>query len=688
MWNFRVKKYYFFFSFFSLLPKYDGNDQLRQKAESLLHDLISSHCLWLKRIAYRLVAEKMGYFFGSLLDGTSISSRSRRLPIGYTNLFGLPLNAEIIGEIICSGLSSSDIQVLSNAENILTLILRSRNFLPQFGKEINRYLNEIAPLLLCNATKQTTLGHLILELHDPDNEHKFDALQMLRSNVILLFSHSSDIREEAIFRLLYTLQTFSSTENYIPRVDCMNDSIPNNLCIVEAVECPKWCEFSDLYESSYIEPMLKLLRSSGTDSSIRHTTLVQLSVMLQDPKMAKRFYDENAIDDILRIFDDSLRVQATSVDAENVIPIVNILSKLCMQFGDIRIALAADEHLIGLLLRSMFLFHHRPVFKSDCTIALFALAFADFIVSDNNDRLTIPLICKRLYVPIRCDFRRNLNNDKLINGFDFLVETGERSFDDNDDHVKMLYWRFVRISFAHIWFDSIDAICDIANAERKFADKSSVILTYQRANGETVLLNERLRLTGNDVHFIKTTSPTRGIKHWLKLLRNSTTSEQVIMSCAAIENFSNIDSTNCCNWNYELMFNAISRFTIVYPQSNVDAMIFSRIENLLRALIEQNFNEILIWMLRQFQQKKCVFIQLLKIEIDRELFAANIRLIEATLNGVRNLQSTKSIEQLLGASGDGHRKRENLPKRNLFDVLFDRVVSLMDEVFKERNLGK
>lgn len=145
-----------------MTPSYDGNDALRSKAENLLLNLFASHSLNLKRLVYKLASEKVAYFFSSIMNGRAIPPKYRSKKISESNFFGLPINGDALNEIISDGLSSSDPQIRSSAENIVTIILRSRRHLQAFENEINAFLIPAMPLLLCYSSRKSALGRLFV----------------------------------------------------------------------------------------------------------------------------------------------------------------------------------------------------------------------------------------------------------------------------------------------------------------------------------------------------------------------------------------------------------------------------------------------------------------------------------------------------------------------------------------------
>lgn len=94
------------------------------------------------------------------------------------------------------------------------------------------------------------LGDVILQLSDPDDEIRLPKLHLIEANIRLLFNREMRIREEAIFRLSYILQSDPNSHRYIPNIDSLSDLLPNNICIPDHIFDPERNQFSELYEVS------------------------------------------------------------------------------------------------------------------------------------------------------------------------------------------------------------------------------------------------------------------------------------------------------------------------------------------------------------------------------------------------------------------------------------------------------
>lgn len=519
-----------------------------------------------------------------------------------------------------------------------------------------------------------------MEIPGPDSDNNLNQLELKRGNILLLFSHDSSVRNEAVYRLSYLLQSAPNAASYVPNINYLTDTIPNNLCIVDVVTCPKRNNYADLYETSNIPTMIKLLNTPNIEPSICRTTIIQLKIMLQDPKISEYFCQLNGLSTIIRIFDETLRNRIDTKCKDIILPIVSILSQLCLQMSAIRETLSNDLNIYDLILRSLFLYHGNEQFKSDCSILLFVLVFATYISNEDKCTLLLPYVCKKLYIPFKCNFHHHKNILKIKNILNIALLNNENNNNDNinatmDD--KENIWRYVRMCFASIWYDGLDKI------DEKEKNDQINFIQYKCENDQMVNLNQKLCITKDDLIIITSTSPQKCIRAWLKKMRNACTYEHVILCCSAIENYSNVDSVNHKKWNCDLFLSAMKRLCLTPPQNSEDEMIFIKIINLLINLIERDFRDILCWLLNEFQQKKCIFLHLLtKININIQLYTINVKLIEITIEKANELQSKKSIDYLLYATTskiDTDDTRPTTIHEKLFNLINNQLNNKYDE---------
>lgn len=342
--------------------------------------------------------------------------------------------------------------------------------------------------------------------------------------------------------------------------------------------------------------MIKLLNSPDVEPSIRRTTLIQLNVMLQDPSIAEYFFNLNGLAIVMDILKQSLLVSASQNYADNVVPAVGILAKLCVQKSAVRRAISSDNDAYTMLIRSLFINHHNDVFKTDCAIVLFLTTYAEFALGSNQ--LSLPALCQKLLLPFKTEYhlqassfnvKSPLEQLLLVSADDHLTERPESmrklSRTQNEKRTMELnaYWQFIRMTFANLWFGSLEEALAI-----KLSDGDERSLNYVSSNNNRSLgFNQRLCLTPDDIKAIQNSWPVQGIDYWTKYLQNATSHEQVNMACAAIENFSNIDSTNNCGWDFHLITGSIERYADIAPKGDTDERMFRSVIHLLKTLLER-----------------------------------------------------------------------------------------------------
>lgn len=584
------------------------------------------------------------------------------------------------------------------------MILRTKTLIPTQWNDVCKILTPVLPLILCHAKTTTTFGQLILSLVEPECKNQLPTIVLLKSSVALLFSRDAHTQSEALYRLMYLVQNVPNAEIYMPNLNCITDTIPSNLCVVEPLPYTSNEDFSDLYEVRLIEDLLEVLQNPNTEPSIRHSTLSQLNIVVEDPVALAHFHEIDGHSVILKVLEKSLRENSIDNYAYNAIQIVGILTKLCLRIPSFRRRLEDDIQTYVLILRSLLLFHTDDKFRRECAVLLFTLAFSGYIVGGNK-QLIIPPVCKRLYLPIVCElsWKSTLEQTNLLE----LILTREKLTDTNSNHSDASsehsaedqtlkipqIWQYIRLTFNALWFRSLDQLVD----NPCFVEGSRNAELNYKINPDSLSFNRDLCATTRDLEIIEGTSQKYGLNYWVKQLKNATSVEQVSLSCAAIENFSNVDSTgHQKQWNCKLFLQSITRFCTIAPNNHpTDEICFIKICRLLSNLIDRDFIDVHIWVLQKFNQKQCIYLDLLNnSKGSTALFLCNIRFMESILSKTIENQSKKIIEQLVfhtfnddqGQKTKGNKNKDKTAN-NLYEHIFEMAVRRIDELLHEKKIG-
>lgn len=664
----------------------------------------------------------MTEFFANLMNArpnfpksySKSSSSSSSSDINPVCLFGLPISTEILTEILCNGHLCADIKTANYAENILSIVFRAKDVLPAHGDKVYEFLIPVLPLCLCHASTTTKFGQLILTVVEPEEKIALPTIVLLKSSVALLFSRDTHTQGEAVYRLLYLLQHIPNAERYMPNLRCIADTVPNNICIVEPMKYSNNEEFSDVYNVHLMKDFLDVLHNRNTDPSLRHSTLKQLNVMAEDPIILNQIYENNGHSIILKLLDKSLQELTTDNYAKNVIEIIGILCKMCIRIPTFRRKMEDDIQFYVLVLRSLLLFHTDQRFKRDCAVLLFSLVYSGYIVGGSREFI-VPSVCKRLFLPIQCEFgwksnfsQHNLldilipayEQSKITNGTSLNSSVSSDTVILNDANVKKTQiWRYIRMNFSALWFGSLDQLIECPQYYDGCTSKT-IDLNY-KANKDSLKFNRELCVTRTDLEIIEGSSPKCGLNHWLKRLKNATNTQQVALSCVAIENFSSVDSMgHRKQWNCNLFLQSIKRFCTVSPNNKQDEIVFGKICRVLSNLIERDFIDVHIWILRELNGKSCVFLNLITdSNVSRAIFLANIKLLEAVIAKTIDIESKRIIHQLVYPLSDDDRKKgapnglrkiktKTTTTDNLYQIIFDIALVRLDSLLGEKKSGK
>lgn len=546
----------------NLVPQFDGNSKLKETGESLLLRLLSSSNIELKRLIYQLCADKIKYFMSSVRDGETMLGKSYSIDEQKCKSVGIPLNVDIIKEIICFGYGNADTKIHCYSETILLMIINGKIILGKYWKNISELIIPLLPLLQCLTDKSTKLGKAILQIFKSNCE--LNEIQILQANIRFLFNKDPSVRDEAITSILDFLQTSDPNNEFHPNVNHIADTILNTVCFLDQpydVD-KRVCHSADI---SAIVPLLEIMRSKDVEPSIRKTTLSQLNVMAEDRTIHPIIQRENGYVLALAAIQNGLSVNNNLDYQEIVKPAIGIIFKMCLQFSDYREILIDDLTFHFFLLKSLFLFNDFIGFRSDCVSTLFLLSFHDFIIGNRN--ISLPNLLKKLQIPILCKyhwetspFDKKSTLDELLL-YSIIIDENDNQKSATTSHHrnvqsktfinKTIIWQYLRISFATMWFNGFNNIFDcVQKCKKEFENKSDKLdyselpinLTTIDESGVVDLcgvleFNNELHVNQSDLNLIKATSVTKIFRYYLKIYENATTHQEIIAAIEGIERF-------------------------------------------------------------------------------------------------------------------------------------------------------
>lgn len=276
---------------------------------------------------------------------------------------------------------------------------------------------------------------------------------------------------------------------------------------------------------------------------------------------------------------------------------IGILAKIFLQIPEYRRDLAQDVSTYYMLLRALVIFHQHAGLKSDCSMALFLLAFGDYSLGSYN--VSIPQVCSKLKLPFICDFhwqtsqfnQKSILESLLLNSKNGHVSDSmsngmeDVATDRSQMSAKMkTMWQYVRLQFANIWFGGIQHI----SIDFKCTADTDLSVAYSSEDNypNALMFDKKLSLTKTDLKLIQASNISYVFKYWLNTISNATRHSDVIKALTAISN--NLFSPGICTdeLNVTTISSTLMRFYASAPNNDLDEMIFMELlaffENLIK----------------------------------------------------------------------------------------------------------
>lgn len=396
---------YVFQSIIECNAQYLEKPELRSKATELLLHLIRLKHEPLRIHVYKILSMAVKRHFACLME-------SERYCIGLTHgqllacqVLGVPWSSELLLHLIyvCGDNKNENLSKIS--EDILTLIIKSQQLLGEQWLKLLELFLPILPLLQC-CTQSRNIVVLLQKLLDPDAK-QLPFLTVLQGNIVFMFHHDTNVRSEALARLLYIMNTLPDADKYVPNLLHISDVIPNDVCILKS---PREYQsiFTDInasYEKDTLHNLLNMLEMPDVEPVIRKTTLMQLNVMCQQWQTLTRFCEESAHYLILQALENALLVTSYEDYTGSAIPAISILCKVLLYDASLRCELSDTPNIYILLLRALALYQNDIQLRQDACACLFLLLYSSFIVVLGNQRAEAPSLLSNLQLPLNFDLQ-------------------------------------------------------------------------------------------------------------------------------------------------------------------------------------------------------------------------------------------------------------------------------------------
>ncbi|XP_050081131.1 uncharacterized protein LOC126568659 [Anopheles maculipalpis] len=656
--------------------------------ESITVRLLANEDEEIRSEVYEICANMMKEFIGQLDDGAILTRRgllSSSAP--KLRAMGIPLSLQILTEITCFGYKSRNSKIRQCAETMLLFLCNSKAYLRDKWVDVQELLLPIAPLLQVAAIErnETKLARVIIAMFHPD--FGLPWLDVLQGNLRLLFHSESTVREEALTRVLFLISSVERSEEFAPRIEHISDTIPNTICMVPVPYGLPRVKITNVYDASAVKPLLDALEQENGDPALRRSALTQLNVMADDPVLCELIHNTSGWVLVMQALSRSLLVEPQLDYPDAAIPAVGILTKLCFGIKTFRRYLGSNTTACQLIVRALLAHHHIPVFRMECCALLFLLLFAD-CSTGALPLVTLPYVCaiSAFSTPFistfhwrESPFRESFTGNELFKSIvlqpDHVDNQSRRMVQQNGGHspangdslpygfpIQQYVKRFIRFTFAEVWFDGVDAILKPNNASKRVNNASTGNdeewpLEYH-GNKTAMAFDANLRLTKQDIRWIKMVDLITIFRKSLRRLGSAKAHTDVYVGLATLEtNLIFPLKNSVCQQG--AVISALKRYLHTPPMTVADQEMLVEVLNIIGIMLHLGFYLIRDWLYTVLEMEDNFFLTLLRSEECIEaLYRKNANMLRGLLQLYSGSQSSSEPDQK-----DGKREiTDRMPK--------------------------
>lgn len=492
------------------IPKYLNNEELKSKAVQLLIKLLNMSFLPLKIYLYEKLTNAFKRHIGCLMNGERYIKECENGCLLAAGIIGIPMNTNLLLHLLHNVFESAEEKIQSCCFKIIELLLQSQSL---FGSKWSTFLPTLLPILpllgCCTFSKK--ILELLLKLYDPDSR-RLPYVSVLQGNIVFLFHNSNERRSEALTRLLYSLNSLSGCDKYMPNLMHISDTLPNDICMLTTPREYRHV-FNDISPLrpdaiSTLNNLFMLLDSPDVEPLIRKTTLMQINVLCSNWHVTGELCNAGASFLILQALENALQNESCTDYPDTAIPCISILNKILFYDSSVRCEIAETPNIYVLLLRALFMFHHDIQARQDATMCLFQLLFCHQLVATERG-VEGPLILGNIHMPIDITLRSAL---ATVEDNEADLQTIATTFPNAQEENQ--YWRFV----------VADISCQgLTNVHSKSVAKQA-----------DLDINEQLKLSNEDVKLIRATQPGVSLQRLIRAASNATDHRSLIQVCSML----------------------------------------------------------------------------------------------------------------------------------------------------------
>uniref|UniRef100_A0A0A1XSP2 23S rRNA (Guanosine-2'-O-)-methyltransferase RlmB n=2 Tax=Zeugodacus cucurbitae TaxID=28588 RepID=A0A0A1XSP2_ZEUCU len=456
-----------------------------------------------------------------------------------------------------------------------------------------------------------------------------------------MFHRDSNVRSEALARLLYIMNTVPDADKYVPNLLHISDVIPNDVCILKTPREFRriFTDVNSSYERETLHNLLNMLEMSDVEPVIRKTTLMQLNVMCQQWQSLATFCEESAHYLILQVLENSLLVASYEDYTGAVIPAISILCKVLLYDASLRCELSDTPNIYILLLRALALYQNDIQLRQDVCVCLYLLLYSSFLVVLGNERVEAPRLLGNLQLPLNFDLQ---------------------SFEQHNTELYEYEKIFENKSEATLYLRQL-----LANT---FCDSQIPVPKQYLEQQKDYDFDVELYLTLRDWRLMNATNSKHNIQRFLRAILNATDHKSLINASISLRLQLILRDQQNANTSILIpdkladeLYGLISKYLQLPPGNESDYELFEELVDLCQLCVHLQLTVVSIRLVKEFiSDFQHAIITLLKNE------DTSLRLYHKLCNLLKSvMESVKSI--------NGEEENLRILHSNLFELIFQLI---------------
>ncbi|CRK99506.1 CLUMA_CG012825, isoform A [Clunio marinus] len=299
---------------------------------------------------------------------------------------------------------------------------------------------------------------------------------------------------------------------------------------------------------------------------------------------------------------------------------INILYKWAVCIASFRCYIASNASVLEFLIKTLIFLQDDDEVKKQASCLLFLLLFSDFVVTNGNS-VSMPKCLSSLNCPFKFDqhwIESPFNVISEIEEVDIAIKATNETGD-----ICRISQQLLRFSFANEWFKDPESLIHV-----NLSDFSTSEFYNKNLNENVLKVSETLRLTTDDIIFLKQSSNSEVIKEITFQLDNTKTVQEVQSLTTQIQTFLLIPSDSsdvlCAR-----ICESINRLLVYDDKNEAQKKMFLRLLQIYQQIMKWLKDEHVLGLLN-----KKFLIALIKtdLEFPEDIFIEGLNVIDCIVN--------------------------------------------------------